>query len=227
MKVFVFDLDDTLYEEITFVRSGFQAVASYLSEQFGINSQEAFSIMWDVLEQEGRGKVFDRVLEHYGMATRRNIRKCLSIYRLHRPDITLSPDADAVLKRLAVEGSPIYIVTDGNKVVQYNKIKALGLEERVRKCYITYRYGRHRSKPSPYCFQLIAQTEKVDPSDIIYIGDNPNKDFVGIRPLGYRTIRIRRGHFKDTVKPEEYNADVEVETLDQLFETTTAWDVSQ
>ena len=32
--IIVFDLDDTLYEEITYVRSGFKAVASYLSQTY-------------------------------------------------------------------------------------------------------------------------------------------------------------------------------------------------
>ncbi|WP_339846694.1 HAD family hydrolase [Paenibacillus sp. FSL W7-1088] len=223
MKVVVFDLDDTLYEELTFVRSGFKSVARLLNEHFQVNAQEAFKIMCDVLEKEGRGQVFNRVLSYYGLETRRNVMRCLSEYRLHQPLIELSSDADLVLSRLKELGYPVYIVTDGNKNVQYNKIKALGLEDRVEKCYITYRYGHHRSKPSPYCFELIAKREKVRFDEIVYVGDNPNKDFVGIKPLGFRTIRIRKGHFKNVMKSVEYNAEAEIETLHELLRVLVKW----
>lgn len=172
MKVYVFDLDDTLYNEITFVYSGFRAVAAYLSDQYGIPSESSFDLMCRILEEKGRGRVFDEVLEHYRIHGQRHVRKCLSVYRTHTPQISLLPDAETVLQTLS--DSPTYIVTDGNKMVQHNKIQALGLYNRVKKCYITYRYGKHHSKPSPYCFQKIAHLEKADPSGIVYVGDNPN-----------------------------------------------------
>lgn len=40
MKVVVFDLDDTLYEELTFVRSGFKSVARLLNEHFQVNARK-------------------------------------------------------------------------------------------------------------------------------------------------------------------------------------------
>ncbi len=46
----------------------------------------------------------------------------------------------------------------------------------------------------------------------MYIGDDPEKDFRGIRPLGFRTIRLRRGaHAEREVEP---GLDAECETWD-------------
>jgi putative hydrolase of the HAD superfamily len=42
--IIVFDLDDTLYEEITYVRSGFKAVANYLSKNYKIETTEKIFI---------------------------------------------------------------------------------------------------------------------------------------------------------------------------------------
>lgn len=221
MKVFVFDLDDTLYEEITFVRSGFIAVANYLSQEYGINSEESFNIMWNVLNEHGRGLVFNETLRRYGLEKQQLVRKCLSVYRLHSPNINLLPDAEEILQ--ALNNKPVYIVTDGHKIVQHNKLVALGLYPRVKRCFITYRYGRKHSKPSPYCFNKISQIENVVASDIVYIGDNPNKDFVGIKPLGYRTIRIRRGSYKNLEKTEDFNAEVEIDTLMEIFGVLECW----
>lgn len=219
----VFDLDDTLYEEITFVRSGFHAVANYLSHKHGVSSDEAFQLMWRTLEEKGRGYVFDEVLQYYGLKTQNNVRKSLSVYRLHNPKIRLLPDADQVLKQIPL--AKTYIVTDGNKLVQHQKIMALGLYPRVKKCFITYRYGRIHSKPSSYCFQKISHMESCSPTDIVYIGDNPNKDFVGIKSLGFRTIQVKRGPYQDLRLSNEYHAEAEVNSLLEVFDVIKHWKV--
>ena len=59
--IIVFDLDDTLYVELEYVKSGFQAVSSFLEQRFGLASEETFGAMMDILESHGRGAVFDRL----------------------------------------------------------------------------------------------------------------------------------------------------------------------
>lgn len=212
--ILVFDLDDTLYEEITYVRSGFQAVANYLKDKYDIPDQEGFAIMIQALETLGRGKVFDAVLHRFNIYSSKNVHKCVTIYRLHAPIIKLSSDGEACLERF--RDFPTYIVTDGNKVVQKNKLLALGIYDRVKHPYITHRYGIKNSKPSPYCFLKICERERVSPDQVVYIGDNPNKDFVGIKPLGFNTIRVLTGHFKDLVKDSEFEAHCNIKSLDEL-----------
>lgn len=214
MPVIVFDLDDTLYDEMTFVRSGFKAVAAYLEEQKGIPAGQSYAEMIESLERDGRGKVFDAVLQNHGCFSKRLVGRCVAVYRAHKPDIKLLPDADYALEKLGGL-YPLYIVTDGNKHVQWNKLKALGLADHpsIRRCFITRRFGIRREKPSPYCFGLICRAERVEPRDVFYVGDNPNKDFVGIKPLGYRTVRIRRGSYAGLRKSDEFEAEHEIDDL--------------
>lgn len=211
--ILVFDLDDTLYEELTYVKSGFRAVANYLNEHYSIPTQTGLEFMLGKLSS-GRGRIFNDLLTEYGIYKKELVSKCVSIYRLHQPNITLSPEADACLKRL--HSYPQYIVTDGNKLVQQNKIQALGLDRRVKFCYITHRYGIKNAKPSPYCFMKICEREKVAPKEVVYIADNPNKDFVGIKPFGFRTIRILQGSYKDLSLTSEYEAEQQIRSLDEL-----------
>ena len=74
----------------------------------------------------------------------------------------------------------------------------------------------HASKPSIYCFQKIIELEKASWSDIIYIGDDPNKDFINLRKAGSRTIRIMQGRFSRIKLSHEYEADFEIENLTKL-----------
>lgn len=214
MRVIVFDLDDTLYDEITYVKSGFQSVANYLEETYDLDKTMIFGWMWDRLKTHGRGQVFDDLLKVHGLYSKKLAKKCLAVYRLHRPEIELDHEANLCLKNL--DNYPLYIVTDGNKLVQHNKLVALGLYDRMKFCFVSHRYGVKHAKPSPYCFLKIAECEKVSPEQVVYIGDNPNKDFVGIKNLGFRTIRIMKGNHKNVEKSPEYEADYRISNLNEI-----------
>ncbi|MEX2230703.1 MAG: HAD family hydrolase [Cyclobacteriaceae bacterium] len=210
----MFDLDDTLFEEMTFVKSGFKAVAKFLNQSYNLNEFELFDRLVAYEKGFGRGKVFDIVLRDYDVYTKFAVRKCITIYRQHNPVIELFPDAIRCLERL--RGSSVYIVTDGNKLVQQRKIAALGLSKWVKFSFITYRFGIKHSKPSPYCFLKICKIEKCNPSEVTCIADNPKKDFIGIKPLGFKTVRVLRGNYKDLRLDQAYEADLKINNLDDL-----------
>jgi putative hydrolase of the HAD superfamily len=211
--VLVFDLDDTLYEELTYVKSGFRAVAEYLRVEYGVQEKKVYNDLVERLEG-GRGAVFDDVLKKHNIFSKKLVQRCVSVYRLHKPQIRLYPDAVACLKRF--RSYPIYIVTDGNKVAQENKIQGLSLGTMVKKYFITHRYGIKNAKPSAYCFEKIRAIEKALPDEVVYIADNPLKDFVGIKPLGYKTIRIIRGNYKYLRPGPRFEAHMEVRSLNEL-----------
>jgi putative hydrolase of the HAD superfamily len=198
--VLIFDLDDTLYLEITYVQSGFAAVAEALERRHGWDAAESIGLMNKVLHTQGRGSVFDALLASRGMLTRSAVRYCVTLYRHHEPLIALAPEAEAFLSRWP--GRP-YLVTDGHKVMQAKKVEALGIRSRFERVYITHRYGVRHAKPSPYCFDLIRRAEHCDWSDLVYVGDNPAKDFVSLNALGGTTVRVLTGeHCGVTAKPE-------------------------
>lgn len=211
--IIVFDLDDTLYQEVNFVQGGFKAVAEFLELNFQVPYAESFEFMNERLKK-GRNNIFDDLLKEFNLFNKKLVKKCISAYRRHKPAIHLLPEADSVLKML--QEYPIYIVTDGNKLVQKNKLLALGLTNRVKHCFITHNYGLGKAKPSPYCFLKICQKEKVRPEEVVYIGDNPNKDFLNLKPIGFKTVRVLQGHFKGLKKETQYEADYEINSLREL-----------
>lgn len=205
----VFDLDDTLYEELAYVRSGFRAVAAWGEERFGLDATASFDRLNHLLETEGRGHVFDRWL-----AGRGSVREAVRVYRHHQPDITAW---DAALRTLgALQDYPLYLVTDGHKVVQANKLKALGIAPLFRHCYLTHRYGIAHAKPSPRCFELIRRRERCAWEDLAYVGDNPAKDFVNLNPPGVQTVRVLTGQHRNVVAKPGFEARHRIRSLDEL-----------
>jgi len=214
MPVLVFDLDDTLYPELSYVHSGFRAVADFLAPLLSAPAEALAAGMIAEEAAHGRGQVFDNVLRQHGRWSKALVAACLRTYRQHRPQLQLYPDAERCLTRFA--HLPLYIVTDGHKEVQARKVAALALAPRVRHAYLTNRYGRHRAKPDPHVFQLICGRERAAPSQVIYVGDNVRKDFVGIKPLGFRTVRILRGNYAHLEAEAAYEADRRIHSLDEL-----------
>ena len=107
-------------------------------------------------------------------------------------------------------------MTDGNKNVQSHKVNSLKLDKYFKKIFITHRYGKKNAKPSLYCFQKIKETEKCNWDDMVYIGDNPNKDFISLKKVKAKTIRVLTGNFSRTFVGDEYEAESSINSLFEL-----------
>ncbi|WP_426060004.1 HAD family hydrolase [Hymenobacter sp. B1770] len=225
MPVLVFDLDDTLYPELSYVHSGFRAVAAFLSPLLGVPADTLTAGMIAEEALQGRGQVFDNVLRQNGRWSKQLVAACLRAYRQHQPALALYPDSERCLVRFA--SWPLYLVTDGHKEVQARKVAALHFPAPMRHSYLTNRYGRHRAKPDPHVFGLICRRERVEPREVIYVGDNPRKDFVGIKPLGFKTVRILRGNYAHLEADAAHEAHCRIHSLDELTEEFLAGLLSQ
>ena len=73
-------------------------------------------------------------------------------------------------------------------------------------------FGRCNWKPSARPFLAVQQTLGIDPGRVVFVADNPKKDFLGARGVGWRSIRFRHG-------AGEY-AHLEPKTLDHCPDRT-------
>jgi putative hydrolase of the HAD superfamily len=213
--IVIFDLDDTLYDEMSFVRSGLRAVANFGETAFGWNSEHSFGFMENHLIKFGRGKVFDVWLRLHGAYSTTRVSTCVRIYRHHRPNIALFPSAFNVLNQLHSH-LPLYLVTDGHKVVQQQKIEALQILKLFKRTFITHRFGIRHAKPSLHCFEKIRQAERCEWSKMVYIGDNPEKDFVNLNRQGALTIRVSTGSHASDLARNGYDAQLTIPDLSYL-----------
>jgi putative hydrolase of the HAD superfamily len=187
--VVVFDLDDTLYLERDFVRSGFAAVGAWLAAHHGVCDFQAHA--WELFLAGGRGDVFDRALPMVGLEPRPAlVRRLVDVYREHLPAIRLEPAAPQLLAALSGR-CRLALLTDGYHDTQRRKIAALGLEDWCDPVVCTDQWGRAHWKPSPRGFLHIQRAFETAPERCIYVGDNPAKDFRAPKALGWRTLRVR------------------------------------
>ena len=198
----VFDLDDTLFEERTFVESGFHAVAQWLSQSLDTNAENIETRLLAALDLNGRGRVFNDVLNDLGDRSGALVQECVEIYRSHDPSIHTY---EGIRDMLARHPGSI-ILTDGDPGVQSRKIDALGLRNQVSRVITTWSAGQEAGKPSLYWFDDICRERGVAMSDIIYVGDNPAKDFVSLNSAGATTVRVLTGQFAHVRADEHMDA---------------------
>jgi putative hydrolase of the HAD superfamily len=169
--------------------------------------------MMKILSDSGRGAVFNHLLNFHGVLSSKLLRRCINTYRHHQPNIKLAPEVKRILDSFTIRP---YLVTDGHKEVQHNKVKALDISSHFNRIYITHRYGIRNAKPSIYCFELIRKRERCAWSEMFYVGDNPEKDFVNLNLLGVHTIRVATGEHSSVVAKEGFDAKHQIASLDQL-----------
>lgn len=185
-----FDMDDTLYPEIDYVRSGLQAVADHLASCGAGSAADLFERMWRIFASGQRRRVFDTVLEELGMQDRFHVPDLVERYRLHTPSIHLRNEAIETLANLRRAGLPLAVVTDGPAAQQKCKADALNLAEYVDAIVFTDCLPPGCAKPSPEAFRRLMEQFGVAGPRCMYVADNPRKDFVGPRQLGWFTLQF-------------------------------------
>jgi putative hydrolase of the HAD superfamily len=216
IKALVFDLDDTLFPESQFALSGFQAVDHWIKrelrvEGFAKAAEERFST-------GSRGRIFDEALAVLHLNSSPDlIQKLVSIYRAHKPSIQLFPDADWALTRFASRFS-LGLISDGYYDTQNLKLEALQLKSRLQAFLLSDQLGREYWKPNAITYKTLEERLGCNGNECVYIGDNPQKDFIGAKRRHWFTIRIRRPqteHFHLRLSPE-FEADLEIASLLEL-----------
>ena len=215
IKAVVFDMDDTLFAESEYVLSGFAAVDQSLSAKgvsgFYEKSKELF-------KDGHRGSIFNDVLDYLNVPYCKNdIVKLVAIYREHKPAITMLDDAKWAVEELK-SMYKLGLITDGYLDAQQNKAKALHLEKDFDVLIFTDQFGREHWKPSEKPYIEVKKLLNKEHHELIYIGDNPTKDFIAARSLGWKTIHIVRegSEYSGVEYSAEYEADYKIKSLYDL-----------
>ena len=214
--IIIFDLDETLYLEKNYVISGFYGVADFLFKKTCLNKKQTIHYLLKTFNKYGRKRIFDKLLKENNIYSKSLLKKVISKYRSHKPKISLTSINHKFLKKLSNKYN-LYLVTDGNKMVQRNKIISLKISRFFKKIFITHQYGIINSKPSIYCFRKIKELENCFWKELIYIGDDPTKDFVNLNKKGVITVRLMRGRFAKRKVSKKYDAKYKINNLSDFY----------
>ena len=174
----VFDLDDTLYKEIDFVKSAYIYINNYIKFRYSIDLSKEIK------------KCLDKEVDFFHLINSKlqpgqsfSIEKYLELYRFHYPKISLLDDTNIFLKELTRKNIDFSIITDGRSISQRNKVHSLGLSYLAKNIIISEETGFE--KPDFNNFKLIEDLHIG--KNFLYVADNTSKDFVAPNALNWDT----------------------------------------
>lgn len=179
--VVVFDLDDTLYSEMNYVLSGYKFLSELIEKLYSKSTYQTFIKALN----EKVPDVFSYVIAEHKLPITLKEHLILA-YRYHAPNIKLHKGVMLTLEQLKSKNIPMYLITDGRGITQRLKISSLEIANFFESIFISEEVGV--GKPEPDSFIAI---QRLHPNkSIVYVADNPKKDFISPKKLGWNSIGI-------------------------------------
>ena len=232
MKVVCFDLDDTLCDSEKSTEAARLNIFNYVgSKREGLNLskfQRAYDEIWEDIEKkyvrlitqlgigerEIRIEHTNRVLRACGFYDPQLAEKLTNVYwEERRRTLNLFPDALPVLSSLRRTHN-LSLLTNGTSDWQREKIEDLQITEYFDHIIIGGEVGY--VKPNPEIFDILIARYAIPASQILYVGNNQEKDVIGARNSGLKTVWINRKGEK--LNPGIPKPHYEIRTLSELID---------
>lgn len=216
VRAIVFDLDNTLTD---FMRMKEDAITAAIDGMIDAGlrlPREAVRARIDAIYQE-QGleyqKVFDQLLEsELGKIDPKILASGIVAYRRARESaLVLYPHVQMTLLELTKRGIRLGVVSDAPQAQVWLRLCSLSLQH-VFDAVVTFDDTGER-KPSPAPFRKLLGHLGVDPHEALMIGDWAERDVVGAKSLGMKTVFARYG---DTFGTRESGADFDIDDVFEL-----------
>ena len=190
-----FDLDGTLYDEFEFIVQTYKKIILENNKVFRIEDQtEILEFMAERWLQKGSSynRIFEETFNQY--ATRdislrkKFIDKALNIFRTFTPDMLLLERSSTILSYLKKNSYNLFLITDGNAGLQWQKICSLGLDRIFNNnIFFTRKFGIEYEKPSIKILKYINISS--NPDQVVYVGDR-EVDKLFAENAGFKFLKV-------------------------------------
>lgn len=213
MLSFLFDVDDTLYDQIqpflkAYYELGYMKLNLPIQELYKKIREHGDEVFDKVNSQEittRESGIYRNIkgFEDFGVElSKHDAAKLQDAYNDNLDCIKLSKATIKYLEYLHDHNVQIGIITNGPAYHQGKKIRHLGLLDYFDKknIFISGDYGVR--KPDKAMFEIAEKAMKLDLNNTYYVGDAYLNDMIGADIAGWKTIWInRREHIGGSFKP--------------------------
>jgi putative hydrolase of the HAD superfamily len=215
----VLDLEDTLFDKTDWVIPAIE----YAAAQFGLDMARTAELLYEYAQRSGGldSNIYNHVLVGCGQFdTAMNVRALCAWanqYRPQRGSIQLYPGAVAALEILG-KHYKLAVVAEGQPEAQRLIVDALGLEPMVHAIVYSDQIDGVRSRrPDPRGVVKAAQQLNLLHDDVLWVADNPAKDFIQVRQLSVPTARVLTGSAARQDPPSQaHAADFNISSIARL-----------
>ncbi|MFZ4590429.1 MAG: TIGR02253 family HAD-type hydrolase [Ignavibacteria bacterium] len=217
IKAIIFDLDNTLVDFMTMKdRAIDAAVHAMVDSGLNMTQAQAKEKINAIYKREGieYQQVFDEFLKvEYGCIDNKIISAGIVAYRTAREAaLKPYPKVFPTLIELIKMGIKLAIVSDAPSNEAWLRLSYLNFHH-LFDVIVTYDESREK-KPSPAPFNLALSKLNLSAKECLMIGDWADRDVVGAKAVGMKTVFARYGDTFNTVHP---GSDYDINSISELI----------
>lgn len=230
---FIFDVDDTLYDQLAPFKQAFSECFSFrinnrgiIEEMFKYSRKINDSLMENT--QNGKMSVWEKrifrttkTFEHFNYTLNRDEAFFFEkSYADFQQKIELEKSIRSILDYCTKKGYFLGVITNGPGEKQRNKMRLLGLDQWIAEENWIISGEVNALKPNPKIFKVAEERLGLAPETSYYIGDSFINDVVGAKKVGWNSIYLnRRSHnFEYGEIIPDYTLTESIELLDAIHE---------
>ena len=220
----VFDVDDTLYEQIVPFENAFRSLfdIDIDMEKFYLLSRYYSDVKF---EASRNGEI---TMDEYHIYRIQEAAKDLGVfltdeqalnmqkeYKKNQQKLKMSDITISILELAKKNNVKLGVITNGPSDHQWAKVNALGVEKWIPRENIIVSGDLGTNKPDVRIFDDMQEKLQLDTESLYYIGDSFENDIVGANNAGWKSIWINRYNKECSPGTEIYE---KVENNYELFE---------
>ena len=220
----VFDVDDTLYEQIVPFENAYKSLfdMDIDMEKFYLLSRYYSDVKF---EASRNGEM---TMDEYHIYRIQEAAKDLGVfltdeqalnmqkeYKKNQQKLQMSDITINILKLARKNNVKLGIITNGLSEHQWSKIEALGVERWIDKDNIIVSGDYSINKPDVRIFEIMQEKLQLPNDFLYYIGESIENDIVGANNAGWKSIWINRYKQKSSKEVDIYKI---AENNNELFE---------
>lgn len=224
MICLVFDVDDTLYEQIVPFENAYKSLfdMDIDMEQFYLLSRYYSDVKF---EASRNGEM---TMDEYHIYRIREAAKDLGVclsdkqalnmqkeYKKNQQKLQMSDITISILDLAKKNNVKLGIITNGPSEHQWSKVKALGVEKWIDKENIIVSGDYGINKPDVRIYEIMQEKLQLPNDSLYYIGDSLENDILGANNAGWKAIWINR--YKKKLPESAYIYKI-AENNNELFE---------
>jgi FMN phosphatase YigB (HAD superfamily) len=173
-KAFVFDLDNTLIDENTYLTEAYRQIAAYTaSVHTGYNSSEYFSFLLNTYTKQGRKHLFNKYIMAFNLpeTIQPVLLDMLRNVKLPVP-LEVDPHIAQAIRTMIAAQKPLFIASNGNRQQQQNKLSQVRWDNIDPAQIRVYFAADHKPKPAPDILLAILADHQLHAAEVLFIGDS-------------------------------------------------------
>lgn len=217
IKAIIFDLDNTLVDFMLLKERAIEAaIHSMLDAGLKLTAKEADRKIHEIYMKEGieYQQVFDQLfIEEYGYVDHKIVSAGVVAYRTAREAaLKPYPKVFPTLIELIKLGIKLAVVSDAPSKEAWLRLSYINFHH-LFDVVITYD-DTFEKKPSPAPFNLALKKLNLKPGECLMIGDWAERDMVGAKAVGMKTVFARYGDTFNTLHP---GSDYDINCISELI----------